>query len=69
MLEYRITWSASSNISFYGHGDWREWDDDEASQEDIENALNRGKMTIDGLEEALNESGFEWGIEIREKEE
>lgn len=66
MLQYRIKWHSFTNINFRGAGPWREWDDPEASHDDIEKALNRGKQTIDGLEEALHESGFEWDIETRE---
>lgn len=66
MLQYRIKWHATTNISFHGAGPWREWDDPEADHNAIEKALNRGKQTIDGLEEALVESGFEWDVETRE---
>jgi hypothetical protein len=67
MLQYRITWSAWSNISFTGHGEWQDWDDEDATADDIDKAMNKGKLTIDGLEEALDKSGFEWRVETREK--
>ena len=67
MLQYRIKWSAWSNINFIGHGEWRDWDDPEADHNEIDKALNKGKLTIDGLEEALSASGFEWEVETREK--
>jgi hypothetical protein len=70
MIEYRICWSASSNISFRGHGDW--WPANEGeSAEDVEKALNGvagGIRLPDGLEMALEGSGFDWWVETREVE-
>ena len=63
-LEYRICWSASSNVTFHGHSEWEEWDDDEATEDDIYTALENGGIS-DGLEMALIYSGFEWSIEVR----
>ena len=66
MIQYRITWGASSNISFHGETDWKDWYDEDATAVQVEKSLCAGKMTIDGLEEALNASGFEWLVETRE---
>jgi hypothetical protein len=74
MIEYRIGWSASSNISFDGHDDWQPWDDEDASAEDVESYLNepeRRDQHINlppGLEMALEASGFDWYVETREAE-
>lgn len=59
MPEFRVCWSASSNISFKGSTDWDEWDD-EASEEEVAVALGSS-----GLDMALDASGFEWWVEIR----
>jgi hypothetical protein len=65
-LEYRVTWSASSNVTFQDEGEWHEANEDETAEE-IEDALGKGDAICDGLEMALSESGFEWSIETREK--
>lgn len=66
-IEYRVCWSASSNASFRGATDWREWDDDEATKDDIEDVLTGGATRLsDGLEEALEASGFDWWVETRD---
>lgn len=64
-LEYRICWSASSDIGFHGEGDWEGADPGETG-DDIEDALAKGGGICDGLEMALRFSGFEWWVETRE---
>jgi len=66
-VEYRICWSASTNISFTGKTDWQEWWGDESDSEDIvHDTLGAGKMEVEGLGEALEASGFDWWVEVRE---
>jgi hypothetical protein len=66
LIEYRICWSASSNISFRGESDWIEANAGETVVE-VEDALNRGGGGLgEGFEMALELSGFEWWIETRE---
>lgn len=64
-IEYRLTWSASSNINFHGESDWTEWEDEEATAEQVEDALYAGTVP-DGLGEVLEVSGFSWNVETRE---
>jgi hypothetical protein len=64
-VEYRVCWNASSNASFRGATDWAEWDDDEATTEDVELDLEHGGRICDGLEMALDGCGFEWFVETR----
>lgn len=71
MIEYRICWSASSNISFRGHDDWNPWDDEDATEDEVQEALSTvegGKFLAipPGLEMALEGSGFDWSAETRE---
>jgi phage gp45-like len=72
MIEYRICWSASSNISFQGQTDWTAWDEPDATPDDVERALEgygqRSNFPA-GFEEALEASGFEWYSEVREVSE
>jgi hypothetical protein len=63
-MEYRICWAASSNVSFQGGGDWQPANEDETTEE-LENALSKGGSICNGLDIAMNESGFEWWIETR----
>jgi hypothetical protein len=65
MPEYRVCWTASSNITFRGNKDWEPWTDEEAGPDDIEKALTSGSRISDGLELALEASGFEWWVEVR----
>jgi hypothetical protein len=69
-IEYRICWAASSNARFRGHDDWNPWDDEDATGDEVEDALSstrNGHMNLpDGLEMALEGSGFEWWVETRE---
>lgn len=68
-LEYRICWSASSNISFRGQTEWRDAGDWGESDEEVEDALSDSNGDIPhGLEEAMDASGFEWYVETREAE-
>lgn len=65
-LEYRICWAASSNAQFKGQSDWEFANDDETAEE-VEDALSRSHGGIpEGLDIALNGSGFEWWVETRE---
>lgn len=67
-IEYRIGWSANSNITFKGKTDWREWDGFEETIEEVESALEKGGSEISpALEEALQASGFEFWSQVREK--
>lgn len=66
-VEYRICWTASSNISFRGATPWRDGADWGEDAEEIEDALD--SLTGDlpeGLQMALDASGFEWRVETRE---
>lgn len=65
MIEYRVCWTATTNASFQGEGEWRPWDDEEATRDQVEMALSDGGGISDGLDAALQESGFEWWIETR----
>lgn len=72
-FEYRVRYCASSNISFHNEFDpWEPWDGDEDSAGAIEASLNdmHGQRwnTPDGFEIALERSGFEWWVEVREAE-
>lgn len=67
-IEYRVCWSASSNINFKGTGDWQQANPGETAEE-VEDHFGGGSGSIsDGLELALGESGFEWWVETREVE-
>ena len=69
MIEFRVGWGASSNISFRGYSDWEPWEEDEATAEQVEDALYEayGQLAY-GLDLALEYSGFEWWVETREAE-
>jgi hypothetical protein len=70
-MEYRICWSANSNITFHGATDWQDWaetgGDPDATSDDIENIMSSegGSGMVYGLEDAINGSGFEWWVETR----
>lgn len=64
-MEYRICWSASSNITFRGSTDWEEVEDPDQSEEEFLDMLDGNGGISDGLEMALNASGFEWWVETR----
>lgn len=65
MLEYRIHWNASSNISFSGRTDWQEWNEEDVTANDVEDELYIGAVDCIGLSEALDASGFNWWVEVR----
>jgi len=66
-MRYRVSWSASSNVTFSGSDDWQDWDDPKATTDEIEEALTRQMGGIsDGLEIALEGSGFEWWVEVED---
>lgn len=65
MIEYRLCWSASSNISFRGETDWEPWSEGGTTAE-VEDALYSGRQECEGLNEVLEASGFEWWVETRE---
>jgi hypothetical protein len=72
MIEYRVCWTASSNITFKGSSGWQEWEGFEDNIEDVENAIWAGELyncPINlpyGLHSALEASGFDWWAEVRE---
>jgi hypothetical protein len=67
MIEYRICWSASSNITFGGETDWEDWDSGDATDEGaVERELTDGPGRLSqALEQALEASGYEWWVETR----
>ncbi len=65
MIEYRVCWSAGSNISFHGSTEWDEWDGFEETEADVQAALGAGGLNCEGLSMALEASGFDWWIETR----
>lgn len=67
-VEYRIRYSASSNASFHNErAEWVPWDDEDATPEEVEDLLHHPPAVLPmGLEEALEASGFEWSVEVRE---
>lgn len=73
--EYTIRYNCNSNISFHNDHDheWNDWEGDEdATPEEIEKSLYDNPDPTsptnlpDGLDIALNESGFEWWVVVRE---
>lgn len=71
MTRFRICWSASSNASFHGETDWEPFgpSGDNPTREEVEDALYAGDHTSEGLGIALEASGFEWWVEVREANE
>jgi len=67
-MEYRLTWSASSDIGFTGATEWMTWPSEDEDHEQIEEDLIRGEIP-EGLSEVLEASGFEWNVETRPKQE
>lgn len=65
-MEYRICWSASTNINFRGATDWEEWDGYEESATEVEDALYQGDGQIaEALGIAIEASGFDYWVELR----
>lgn len=69
-MEYRITWSAFSNINFRGATEWETWEGEETTEDGIVVAVTRSLDGIPislpyGLERALEASGFDWNVEVR----
>ncbi len=64
-MEYRICWSASSNISFNGSTDWDNIEDPDITIEEFENTFTDNSIVSEGLSIALEASGFEWWIETQ----
>lgn len=68
MIEYRICWNASSNVTFRGATDWEPWEDDGDPEEALGECEDRSQSynAPPGLDLALEASGFEWYVETRE---
>ena len=72
MIEFRVCWNASSNISFSGQSDWEPWEDDEATEDEVFRDVSdksidglAGFQVPWGLSMALELSGFDWWVETR----
>lgn len=65
-FEWRICWSASSNITFKGQTDWEPWDDDEETVDEVESALCVGSRSSIVDDAFCNSSGVEYYPEVRE---
>lgn len=69
MFEYRICWNAWTNITFRGATDW-EIDDEAETADEVESYLYEGTNNLClGLQIALESSGFDWWVEVREVED
>lgn len=66
--EFRVCWSASSNITFRGESDWEEWTEDGDPEEALSELEHSGEPynVPPGLEMVLEMSGLEWHVETRE---
>lgn len=69
-VEYRVRYEAGSNISFHNaYDEWEPWHDETATAEEVKKDLTGGAITIpQGLEIALERSGFDWWVEPRESQ-
>jgi hypothetical protein len=66
-VRYRVGWSASSNVTFSGHSDWEDWEDPDATADEIRAALTKSEGHIaDGFELALEASGYEWRVDVED---
>lgn len=66
-FEYRIHWEMSSVSGAEGETEWQPWDGEDAeSASDIEDVLSSSGGISRGLEEAIEDSGFGWSVEVRE---
>lgn len=65
MIEYRIGWAASSNISFRGFTDWEPWEGEDVSIGVVEDSFYKITDIPEGLSIAIEASGFEWWVETR----
>jgi len=66
MLEFKVTYESFSNVMFQGHSDWEVWD---GTEEELSDFLLKGHNTSQGLDIALEASGFCWDFETREYDE
>lgn len=69
-MEYRIKWSAFSNINFRGATEWEEWVGEESTEDEVLRSVGRNLDGLPvalpfGLEQALDASGFDWDVETR----
>lgn len=68
-MQYKLTWSAMSNVNYYGETEWKDYWDKDATEAEILKDLQFSSSGIsDGLQEVLEASGFEWDIEVRDGE-
>ncbi|HEU4706905.1 MAG TPA: hypothetical protein VFS64_06950 [Solirubrobacterales bacterium] len=66
MIEFRVCWSAATDVSFRGEGIWHQAKEGESAEE-VELRLVKGRRSLpEGMNLALGESGFEWWVETRE---
>lgn len=69
ITQCRVCWAASTNASFQGAGEWRSVEDDyglSMTPSEIEEDLSRQHGALpEGLEIAIEASGFEWRVETR----
>lgn len=69
MIEYRVCWSASSNITFHGATEWEAWEDEDATANQIAEEMEAGSGGAPRLlAEVLEEAGLEYWLETRETE-
>lgn len=69
MIEWRVCWAASSNVTFRGKSKWGVWDGDEdATADEVERELTEGDggELPPALREAIEHAGFDWWVETRE---
>ena len=69
-FEYRVCWSASSNINFRGATEWQEWwGIDEQTPAEVESTLCDFTGTSPpALDEMIDASGLDWHVEVRRQE-
>lgn len=68
-FEWRVVWSASSNIGFNGSSEWEPWEDDADSIEEVQNALEHrspGGAPSIAEETFWEQAGLEYYAEVRE---
>jgi hypothetical protein len=65
-FEFRVFWEITSVAGVNGRTEWEPWDGPEQTADDVAAAVDAGGEASLGLQSAINDSGFGYGVEVRE---
>jgi hypothetical protein len=66
-FEFRVFWEITSVAGVNGRTEWEPWDGPQQTEDEVAAAVDASSGIVSlGLQSAINDSSFGYGVEVRE---